>query len=242
MPATGEGARPVAAAAAAKRRPPAAAAVPAAPPAADLSAPDAPARPEVDRLRLAESMVRRDLLARHLRLGKLYREYRLPGDARGEFQTVVNLDPLSSEARVAQGLLEELVGAAEPSTEERIEGYREMATFLSEGRDDENARLQCEKILHLREDDAAARKSLGFLLARAGRLEEAESQLRAAIAAAPGFPEALVVLGYVKAQQRRYREAATHFANAAESAPAGSRSRRYAEEMLKKMQRFTDLR
>lgn len=206
----------------------------------DLAAPEA--RPsKVDETRFTRSMLRRDLVKGHLRLGKLYQDYRLYGDARSEFQTVANLDPSAPEARTARTLLQRIEDEPAGTKVERIEGYRELGAFLYQNHDHENARVQYQKILLLDEGDWAARKSIAFLLARIERYDEAERELEKALALRPDFPEALLVLGYVRARQRRFREAASCFADALAMAPPQSRSRRYAEAMLEKMKRFTDL-
>lgn len=63
-------------------------------------------------------------------------------------------------------------------------------------------------------DYPRARYTLGSLLARAGRLDEAGEQLAAALRLRPAYAEAMVNLGWVARHQGRLREAVAHLERA----------------------------
>jgi protein O-mannosyl-transferase len=82
-----------------------------------------------------------------------------------------------------------------------------------------------------RPGDARSRVAYGDVLAAAGRLPEAEAQLRAGIALAPDDPAARVRLGAVLAQQQRFDDAVPQLERALALRPGDVDARRFLGEI-----------
>ncbi len=190
----------------------------------------------------SRTFVHRDLVGDHMRLGRLYYEFGLMRDAAGEFQTVINLAPLSSEARDAKDLVEALSDFSDPTEDEKIKGYLAVGAALWKRADITNAKLQYKKILLLREKDSVAHKNLAYLYLKEGRQNEAWMHVKEALQAQPDNPEALLLKGYVQAKRRNFRDAESTFLHIVEIVDSQGNVGRYAREMAEKMALFTELR
>ena len=190
----------------------------------------------------SRSFVHRDLGGDHMRLGRLYYEVGLMEEAAGQFQTVINLAPLSSEAKDAKDLVEALDDFADPTDDEKVKGYLAVGAALWKRSDLENAKLQYKKILLLRETDAVAHKNLAYIYLKEGRQNEAWMHVEEALKAQEDNPEALILKGYVQAKRRNFRDAEATFIQITEIVGTEGNVGRYAREMAEKMALFTELR
>jgi len=190
----------------------------------------------------SRSLVHRSLVDDHMRLGRLYYEFGLMRDAAGEFQTVINLAPLSAEARDAKDLVEALDDFVDPTLEERLQGYLSVGAALFKRNDLENAKLQYKKMLLLEPTHAVAHKNLAYIYLKEGLQNEAWTHVVEALRLRPGNPEALVLQGYVQARRRNFRDAEAAFQGAARAVAVSSPLGRYARDMAEKMALYTDLR
>lgn len=82
-----------------------------------------------------------------------------------------------------------------------------------------------------RPNDSRARVAHGETLASAGRLADAESELRIGVALAPGSPAAHVRLGVVLAQQRKFEAAVPHLERALALRPGDVDAHRFLAEI-----------
>jgi len=191
---------------------------------------------------VSKSMVRRDLLGTHLRLAKLYRERGLMRDAAGEFQTVINLEPLSTEAHEAHSLIAGLGDFADPPPTERIRVYGIIGTAMYRAGDLENAAQQFKKVLLLAPGDSVAHKNLAYIALKEGNSQSAWNHITDALDFNEDNPEALALKGYLLAKRRNFLQAQSAFLRVAALVGEGSKLERYARDMAQKMALFTDLR
>lgn len=115
---------------------------------------------------------------------------------------------------VALIVLVPLVAAAQPQPPLDPEA---IAKLVGEG-EFAAAERELRRVVDI-EDSPAARDLLGFVLARQGKLDEAESQFRRSVAIDPGFAPAHQNLGRLLLQQGRPEEALEHLREAARRGP-----------------------
>lgn len=183
----------------------------------------------------------------HFQLGLLYTVDRADpervGQAAEAFQTVTRLSPTHAQAYYQLALLTEapeaalelLRRAARLAPNDPGIQYN-LARILSRLGREEEARAARERFAHLQEVQeeierivsheierssgaAGPRLQLAGLLLREGRLSEAESRVREALALAPGSVEAHRLMGLLEVRRGRYREALVWYWAVARAAP-----------------------
>jgi tetratricopeptide (TPR) repeat protein len=182
------------------------------------------------------------MVTKHMRLGRLYYEFGLMHEAASEFQTVINISPLSAEAKEARELVIPLSDFEELSLNEKIDGLFKVAATLFSHSDREGAILQYQKILLIDGSNAVAHKNLAYIYLKDGMQNEAWSHINAALSLEPEQADALIIKGFILAKRRNFIEAKSAFSRAAASTSPDSVTGKYARNMSDKMSMFTDLR
>jgi tetratricopeptide (TPR) repeat protein len=190
----------------------------------------------------SEGIVRQNMVSRHMRLGRLYYEYDLMREAASEFQTVINISPLSVEAREARELVVPLSDFEEPSKEDRIAGFMEVAGTLFKHSDKAGTILQYQKVLLIDPGNALAHKNLAYVYLKDGLMSEAYRHVNESLASDPEQADSLIIKGFILAKRRNFIEAKDAFSKASEIIPSDSETGRYARNMAEKMSLFTELR
>ena len=116
----------------------------------------------------------------------MFRQPMMAGDIRKAFQRAVELEPRSVKYHEAM-----------------FEFYRQAPALVGGGMD--KARAEAETLAKL--DAAAGHRAEGALDAAEGRMPQAETEYRAAIAAAPKDADAYIELGLLYQKDKRYDDA-----------------------------------
>jgi len=191
---------------------------------------------------VSEGIVQQNMVIKHMRLGRLYYEYALMREAASEFQTVINISPLSAEAREAKELVVPLADFEEPSKEEKIEGYFLVAAALFRQSDNDGAVLQYQKVLLIDPDNVVAHKNLAYIYLKDELIHQAWSHIQQALTIDPEHCESLILQGFIFAKRRNFAKAKESFYRASKTVDPDSVTGKYAKNMTEKMSMFTELR
>ena len=145
------------------------------------------------------------------------------------FKEIVRLDPNSPQAHhdlgvnlLSCGQLIEAAASLQRAVELRPSFDRALRHLIDalepQGRESE-ALLACRKLSRTANDALERRHYAAKALAKEGRLEEAEKELRRVLVQSPQRTDTQLLLGRLLSDQGMFEEAARHFSDAIEGAP-----------------------
>jgi tetratricopeptide (TPR) repeat protein len=156
-------------------------------------------------------------------LGEVYRQLKLPVEARQAFERATVLDPNDDEAWYGLGLMcrtedrPRAIAAFKRSVaidDQHGAAHRELGLMLIHEKDYAGAEQSVRTALRLNDSDAWAHAYLGNILSFTGRHSEAEAEFRRAITLWPDLPlfhnnlgDALRTMGRTSEAERAYTQA-----------------------------------